>query len=583
MAMNLSPNGRSKTENGMVRIWRAMTGPHPSIQELGERRSAQLAISIILVIGLFTFIGFLTSSFINGFYETLGGFGVSIIGLPVAYLLSRTRTYQTGVFLFTVIFGASAYVDIVRQGAAADISADILVFVPLSLIVASTFLSSWAVLLLTGLNVGAIISLQYFGILLPDNIGGIAGIITTIGLVLILLGNFRKNTESLRLEEVRSVNRDLEDATANLEQRVNERTTELEQANQQTTRKAAQLQAITELSEAIAQFQDLNTLFPAATRLINERFDFYHIGIFLLDGGKEFAVLQAANSEGGQRMLERGHRLQLGTGVVGYAAQTGQPRIALDVGVDAVFFDNPDLPETRSEAALPLISRGDTIGVLDVQSTEAGAFSTEDLQVLTALANQVAIAFENARLLTETRAALTQVQEVYNEFTRVEWSRAVSMAEQSGFRYRSGRIELLENELRTPEVVSAVENGRVETNQVGGAKEKRVRVAVPVKLRGEVIGILHIESNDPSREWHNDEISLVEAVAERAAFAMENARLFQDARRRAAKEQLISGAAAKIGSAFNLENILQTTAEELERVLGGAEVLIQFQNNEAKE
>jgi len=268
---------------------------------------------------------------------------------------------------------------------------------------------------------------------------------------------------------------------------------------------------------------------------------------------------------------------------VGFAAQTGQPRIALDVGADAVFFDNPDLPNTRSEAALPLKSRGETIGILDVQSTAPGAFSNDDLQTLTALANQVSIAFENARLLTETRAALTQVQEVYNEFTRAEWSRATSHAEQAGFRYHAGRIELLENELRTSEVVSAVENGQVAVQHANGSKEKRAAVAVPVKLRGEVIGVLHIESNDSSREWQEDEITLVEAVAERAAFAMENARLFQDARRRAAKEQMISEASAKIGSAFNLENILQTTAEELERVLGGSEVLIQFQNKAAKE
>jgi GAF domain-containing protein len=272
--------------------------------------------------------------------------------------------------------------------------------------------------------------------------------------------------------------------------------------------------------------------------------------------------------------------LKFGTGVVGYSALSGQPRIALDVGADAVYFDNPDLPSTRSEAALPLRSRGETIGVLDVQSTEAGAFTNEDLQVLTALANQVSIAFENTRLLTETRAALTQVQEVYDEFTRTEWSRAVSMAEQPGFRYHAGRIEMLEKQLQTPEVASAVENGQAAVNQVDGLKEKRAVVAVPVKLRGEVIGVLHIESNDSSREWQEDDVTLVEAVAERAAFAMENARLFQDARRRAAKEQLISEASARIGSAFSLENILQTTAEELERVLGGSEVLIRFQNKE---
>jgi GAF domain-containing protein len=224
--------------------------------------------------------------------------------------------------------------------------------------------------------------------------------------------------------------------------------------------------------------------------------------------------------------------------------------------------------------------RTETIGVLDVQSTEAGAFSSEDLQVLTALANQVSIALENAKLLTEARAALMQVQEVYNEFTRAEWSRTIDQTEQPGFRYQSGRIEMLDKPLQSSEVISAVEQGQVMSNQNNGSKEKHAGLAVPVKLRGEVIGILHIESHDPLKQWQADEVSLVQAVAERAAFAMENARLFQDARRRAAKERLISEATARISGALNIENILQSTAEELERVLGGSEILIQFQNKE---
>jgi GAF domain-containing protein len=102
------------------------------------------------------------------------------------------------------------------------------------------------------------------------------------------------------------------------------------------------------------------------------------------------------------------------------------------------------------------------------------------------------------------------------------------------------------------------------------------RVAVPVKLRGEVIGILNIESNDPFKKWNSDELSLMEAVAERAALAMENARLFQDARRRAAKERMIAEATSLISGSLNIENILQNTAAELERVLGGSEILIRF-------
>jgi GAF domain-containing protein len=173
-----------------------------------------------------------------------------------------------------------------------------------------------------------------------------------------------------------------------------------------------------------------------------------------------------------------------------------------------------------------------------------------------------------------------QVQEVYNEFTRAEWSRTVAQTAQPGFRFQTGRIELLEKGLQSPEVVTAVQSGEVMSNYSNGGTEKRAAVAVPVKLRGEVIGILHIESHDPLKQWQTDEISLVQAVAERAAFAMENARLFQDARRRAAKERLISEATARISGALNIENILQSTAEELERVLGGSEILIQFQGKE---
>lgn len=569
-----------KRINPLSAVWQMLTRPHASIEEIGERRLAQLASSLILGILFFDLIGFVASVVRNGLAEAIGGFGTALIGLPFAYGLAKSRNYRAGVFLFSLIFSFSAYVDIFRQKSSGDIVTDILVYVPLGLIIASAFLSFWPIFLLMGLNIGALMALPFLGITQPINLGPLAGIVTVLGFILIWLGNFRNKTEELRLHEVQRINQELENLTAGLEQRVNERTAELEAANRQASKRVAQMQTVTQLSETIAHVQDLNELFFTATRLISDGFGFYHVGIFLVDESNEYAVLQAANSEGGRRMLTRGHRLKLGTGVVGFCAQNGRPRIALDVGADAVYFDNPDLPMTRSEVALPIKSRNQTIGVLDVQSVEAGAFSEEDLQVLTALANQVSIAFENTRLLTETRSALAQAQEVYDEFTRLEWSRTISKAEQPGFRYHIGRIEMLENALDLPEVASAVQSGQIEPRLEGGSAEKRTQVAVPVKVRGEVIGVIYVESDDSSRIWKDDEIRLVEAVAERAALAMENARLFQDARRRAAKEQAISQATTRISSALNIENILHTTAEELERVLGGSEVLIRFQNKE---
>lgn len=366
----------------------------------------------------------------------------------------------------------------------------------------------------------------------------------------------------------------LESVLQSLEERVKERTAKLERSNQITSRHASQLQTIAELAQSIAQVQNPNEIFSTASKLISERFGYYHVGIFLIDRDRENAVLQAANSEGGKKLLERGHRLKLGTGVVGFAAQTGKPRLALNVGEDAVFFNNPDLPNTRSEVALPLIYGERLIGVLDVQSMEPGAFVEEDFQVLGTLANQLAIAIENARLLSEARAAARQVQEVFNEFVRTQWTRTGERMDYAGYRYNSGRIEILE----APKdgEVEKIETNNLTANPVRTSETMRGKVVVPVRLRGEVIGMLNIESSDPTRTWRPDELSLMEAVAERAALALENARLFQDARRRAAKERMIAEATSRISGSMNIENILEATAAELERVLGGSEILIRF-------
>jgi len=577
MTTNKTPKTNEPRPNLFLPTWQFLSQPHSSIQEVSQRRRAQLLAMISLI---------LTALFISALLfrpSSYGAFITLLIITGISYGLSRTRFQRAGSYFFSFGITSLAYLSLFL-GTASSFEAAITTYAHTAIIGASIILSVRDFIILVILSTIATFAAPLYSkvpVLYQDqDFFRIAGTFVSIGFILIGANIFRAQLEKDRLKAAQDINLELTDIKANLEQRVEDRTAELDAANQQTSRRALQLQTITELSESIAQLKDLNDIFPAVTRLISERFGFYHVGIFLVDRDREFAILQAANSEGGKRMLARSHRLRLGVGVVGFAAQTGQPRIALDVGSDAVFFDNPDLPDTSSEVALPLKSRSDTVGILDVQSTEAGAFSSEDLQVLTALANQVAIALENARLLTETRAALIQVQEVYNEFTRAEWSRTVSRAEQRGFRYQTGRIEMLEKALQSPEVISAVQSGEVVASRTNGSDEKRAIVAVPVKLRGEVIGILHVESNDPTKEWQEEEVSLVQAVAERAAFAMENARLFQDARRRAEKERLISEATSRISSALNIENILHTTAEELERVLGGSEVLIQFQSKE---
>ena len=179
------------------------------------------------------------------------------------------------------------------------------------------------------------------------------------------------------------MSRKLSELVNSLEDRVSERTNELEQANKRTEYRANLLQAVAQIARAIASIGDIDSLLPNITRVISDRFGYYHVGIFLLDENKEYAVLKAASSEGGKRMLERSHRLKVGEeGIVGYVTGSGQPRIAVDTGAEAIYFKNPDLPGTRSELTLPLIINDRVIGALDVQSEQPHAFSEDDILVL---------------------------------------------------------------------------------------------------------------------------------------------------------------------------------------------------------
>lgn len=195
-------------------------------------------------------------------------------------------------------------------------------------------------------------------------------------------------------ESLRASNESLQELNQNLEARVSAaRTTDLELANQRNEKRARQFEAIAQVARATTANQNLETILPSLAELISKQFGFYHTGVFLLDESREFAELRATNSDGGRRMLARGHKLAIGqSGIVGFVSATGKPRIALDVEADAAFFNNPDLPNTHSEMALPLRVGDQIIGVLDVQSIASNAFQEEDIDALSTPADQVAIA-----------------------------------------------------------------------------------------------------------------------------------------------------------------------------------------------
>lgn len=351
----------------------------------------------------------------------------------------------------------------------------------------------------------------------------------------------------------------LQELVENLEKRVSERTQELTIATEYSRLRASQFETIAQLSQIITSIQNSETLLPKITELISQQMGFYHTGIFLLDNNREYAVLQAANSYGGQLMLQRNHKLKVGEqGIVGFVTSTGTPRIALDVGEDAVFFDNPDLPETRSEMALPLTIAGEIIGALDLQSTEPNAFSNEDIEVLAILANQVAISIRNAYSFEQTRLAIQRAELALQQQVKDNWRQFSRSQSVRGYYYDGINPRSLDH---------------ASEEKTGNAFE------IPVQLHGQVIGKIRLNPNDSARIWSDDEIAIVQAAVERAALTLENARLLNEAQQRASRERIIGDIAASISTFSDLEGILRTAVQQLGRRLGGAEVILELGSN----
>ena len=378
-------------------------------------------------------------------------------------------------------------------------------------------------------------------------------------------------TLSLAFNTMTSRTRDL---LEDLESRVDERTRELMTANERNERRARQFEYIAQVAATISSTRHLDTLLQQITTAISSKFGFYHTGIFLLDARKEYAVLCAANSEGGRRMLTRNHRLRVGeTGIVGFVTGSGTARVALDTDRDAVFFDNPDLPDTRSEIALPLMAANDVIGALDVQSVEANAFDQEDINILTTLADQVSIAIQNARQYEETQRALAESLTAGRQFISSGWQQFTRNQKIAGIHHTSAKTELIyaqknHGEKSTPSALDQATNSN-----------RGELVSIPIKLRGVEIGTLKVRTSD-FQGLAQDELDIINAIVERAAIAMENARLLNESQRQTVKEQRIGEVTARIGASIHMRNVLQTAVEELGRALPGSEVVIQLGSHE---
>ncbi len=366
----------------------------------------------------------------------------------------------------------------------------------------------------------------------------------------------------------------LQTTLAGLEERIFDRTEDLQKSN-------LELETIADVAREISIIRDLDTLLNVSANLIRERLNYYHVGIFLVDERNEYAHLQAATSVASEQMLAQKIKFRINDiGPLATALRAGQVYFSPDISKDASLARNPLLPDTVSEAILPLRIRNITIGALDIQASDGTSLGERETNTLKLLADQLAAAVENAQLVRQVEGTLSELTKANRSQTQQTWKSAIDQRERPGFEYDGLQIKAIPQNLPS-DLLRQLESGKaIIVNQGNGNNETKNSLLIPLTILNQIIGVVGIENEDPNHAWSDNDIAIAQAAANRAVLTLENVRLLEESQRRANKERTISDATSRIGSSVSIENILETTAEELERILGDSEVILQI-NTEA--
>jgi GAF domain-containing protein len=399
--------------------------------------------------------------------------------------------------------------------------------------------------------------------------------------------------------------------TAN--QQLKTRTQELEETTEQLRRHASQLRTTAEIAHAGSSILDPERLFTEAVNRIQEGFSLlgvYYVGLFLLDDAdadigdadsdRPFAELKAATGEAGRLLLEMDYKLELAeTSAVGWCIVHQQSHVALDIAENTVQLDALSMPNTRSEIALPLRSRGRVLGALSVHSTQEEAFEEADIALLQTMADQVALAIDNARLFSQTETALEEVQAAHQRYLRREWrelldTKPVARIDYSrhspagaytspggdGPLHQARRQAMASGQTVSVDSFELEPGDDDETTPLHSLKPQdrvsQTALVIPLKLRGQVIGTIALHEARRQRPWAAAEISLAETVAEQTALTIETLRLMDETQRRAVREQLIGEIANRMQQATDMQALMHIMAEELNRALGGSRVYVRL-------
>ncbi len=424
----------------------------------------------------------------------------------------------------------------------------------------STYLALSVLTLLAGFLIG--------GILRPFFPAPILSITVTISVAILGHGIVR-----------RQLFNPLRELTEQLEQKVEERTRELENSRDVLTAQTVELEKRSRYMEATADVAreassvlDLEKLLPRIATLISERFELFRIGIFLLDASSEIAVLRAISGQREElQALVENLRIPIdGDGIVARVIRTGQTKIIEDVSQEPNYLYVEAVDDARSELTLPLQARGEILGAMSIQSPEVEAFSQDDVAVMQTLADQVALAINNAQLFQRAQESLEAERRAYGELSGQAWREYLQTRSKMAFLRDERGVSAIDAWI-DPEVEQVLATGKTSKSEDGATK-----IGVPIRVRGQVIGALDAHKSDDGGEWTDEQVALLETLADQISEALEAARLFEDVQRRAAREQLTGEITDKMRRAAGVDRIVETALEELNNALGTSRAFVRL-------
>jgi GAF domain-containing protein len=343
-----------------------------------------------------------------------------------------------------------------------------------------------------------------------------------------------------------------------------ERAEQLENANRLLAAQAGALSSAVEITRQ--GLTDEQSLLEQFCQLLLNRFGLYYTGLYLLDAQREYIVLRAASAQDGQKIAGLGGRLPGSSeDLVGQTARSGSGGL-LPVAPGSI----SDLPHTRWRAVLPLKGGQGTIGVLDIHFDSDQAPPKEQVQVLRTLADQLAIALENVRLFRQIQESIEAERRAYGELSRQAWAELLYTHSDIGFLSDEHGIAPA-SDVWLPQMETAFATGEIVQGEDGGQT-----LAIPVKVRGQVIGVIDAFKPAASEAWSVEEIALLRTLTEQLGTALEGARLYQDTQRRATRERLIGEVTSHMRESLDVERVLQAAVREFGKTLGADEVKIRL-------